>query len=108
MNTQLRVLIVEDSESDARLIARQLQRAGYDLGYERVETAEAMQTALAQQEWDLVIADYNLPRFSGPAALEIFKARASGYSVYRGVRHNRRGQGGSHDEVRGARLHHEG
>ena len=75
MNTQLRVLIVEDSESDARLTARQLQRAGYALEYERVETAEAMQMALAQQEWDLVIADYNLPRFSGPAALETLKER---------------------------------
>ncbi|MBU4449463.1 MAG: response regulator, partial [Proteobacteria bacterium] len=76
MNTQLLVLIVEDSESDARLIARRLQRAGYDLGYERVETGEAMKTALAKQDWDLVIADYNLPRFSGPAALETLKERA--------------------------------
>ena len=73
MNTQLRVLIVEDSESDAGLIARRLQKEGYDLRYERVETAEEMKTALAKQDWDLVIADYNLPRFSGPAALEIFK-----------------------------------
>ncbi len=76
MNPQLRVLVVEDSESDTGLIARQLQRAGYDLEYARVETAAAMQAALAQQDWDLVIADYNLPRFSGPAALEILKARA--------------------------------
>lgn len=76
MNTQLRVLIVEDSESDAGLSARQLQKAGYGLEYERVETAQEMQTALAKQDWDLVIADYNLPRFSGPAALETLKERA--------------------------------
>jgi PAS domain S-box-containing protein/putative nucleotidyltransferase with HDIG domain len=76
MNTQLRVLVVEDSESDARLIACQLQRAGYDLEYERVETAQAMEKALAKPEWDLVIADYHLPRFSGPAALETLKAGA--------------------------------
>jgi PAS domain S-box-containing protein/putative nucleotidyltransferase with HDIG domain len=76
MNTQLRILIVEDSESDAGLIARQLKKAGYDLAYDRVETAEAMKKALAKQDWDLVIADYNLPRFSGPAALETLKERA--------------------------------
>jgi PAS domain S-box-containing protein len=76
MKTQLRVLIVEDSESDARLIVRQLQRAGFGLEYERVETAGEMKTALAKQDWDLVIADYNLPRFSGPAALETLKERA--------------------------------
>jgi PAS domain S-box-containing protein len=74
MSDQLRVLTVEDSESDAELIARRLQQAGYDPVYDRVETADEMKMALAMQGWDLVIADYNLPRFSAPAALETLKA----------------------------------
>jgi PAS domain S-box-containing protein/putative nucleotidyltransferase with HDIG domain len=74
MSNQLRVLSVEDSESDAGLIARRLQRAGYDLVLDRVETADAMTIALSIQNWDLIIADYNLPRFSAPAALETLKA----------------------------------
>jgi len=73
MNTPLRLLIIEDSESDAGLIARRLQKAGYDLEYDRVETAEEMKAGLAKQNWDLIIADYNLPGFSGRKALEIFK-----------------------------------
>ena len=74
MNTPLRVLMVEDSESDAGLITRRLQQAGYDLVHERVETAAAMRTALAQPDWDIVLADYQMPQFSAPAALEILKA----------------------------------
>ena len=42
MTTPLAVLIVEDSEDDMALIVRALQRGGYDLDYERVETAAAM------------------------------------------------------------------
>ena len=45
MNTPLRVLIVEDNESDAGLIIRRLQQAGYDLVHERVDTAGAMSCA---------------------------------------------------------------
>ena len=74
MNTPLRVLLVEDSESDAGLIIRRLQGAGYDLAYERVETPGAMRTALAQPDWDIVLADYKMPQFSASAALEILKA----------------------------------
>ena len=73
MNTPLRVLIAEDSESDAGLIARRLQQADYDLVHERVETPDDMRAALAQADWDIVIADYQMPRFSAPAALEILK-----------------------------------
>jgi PAS domain S-box-containing protein len=80
VNKRLRVLIIEDSEDDAALLARELRRGGYDLTFERVETADAMQAALDSsagpgQTWDLVIADYALPHFSGPAALALLQAR---------------------------------
>jgi len=74
MKKQLRVLMVEDSESDAGLISRRLQGAGYDLVHERVETAGEMRKALAQPDWDIVLADYKMPQFSASAALEILKA----------------------------------
>jgi signal transduction histidine kinase len=69
----LRVLIVEDSEDDAVLLARELRREGYEPVMERVETAEAMADALASGPWDLVLADYNLPRFGAPAAMAMLK-----------------------------------
>lgn len=69
--TPLRALIIEDSEDDLMLLLRELQRGGYDTVYRRVDSADAMQEALRHQEWDLVISDYVMPRFSGMAALDI-------------------------------------
>src|SRR6185369_9982390 len=70
----LRVLIVEDSEDDALLLEIELQRAGYEPVYERVETREAMSAALTRQSWDLIISDYVLPRFNGLEALALVNA----------------------------------
>jgi len=72
MAKHLRVLIVEDSEDDALLVIRELKRGGYETTFERVETAEAMTAALEKQVWDIIIADYRLPHFSAPEALELF------------------------------------
>ncbi|MDD2764799.1 MAG: PAS domain S-box protein [Opitutaceae bacterium] len=74
MSSPLRVLMVEDSADDARLMVRTLQKAGYDVTWERTETAEAMQGALARQPWEVILVDYNLPKFSGLEALRIAKS----------------------------------
>ncbi len=65
----LQVLIVEDSEDDAELMLRELERAGYDVVAKRVETAESMEAALGEADWDVVLSDYSLPQFDGLAAL---------------------------------------
>jgi sigma-B regulation protein RsbU (phosphoserine phosphatase) len=70
MSKPLRVLLIEDSDFDATLLLRVLAKGGYQLEHERVETQEQLRTALTR-EWDLVIADYNLPQFNAPAALEM-------------------------------------
>jgi signal transduction histidine kinase len=69
----LRVLLVEDSQPDAILIARALERGGFQPEWERVETSEAMQLALEQRPWDLILADHAMPQFSATAALELVK-----------------------------------
>ena len=73
MGTPLRVLIVEDSPDDAELLVLELRRGGFEPGAERVETEQAMRAALAEQPWDLVLADYALPAFSAPAALTVVR-----------------------------------
>ena len=75
MNKPLRVLIVEDSDYDAKLLLFELQQGGYDPVHQRVETAEAMASALENQEWDLIIADYVMPHFNGLEALGLVKDR---------------------------------
>jgi len=76
MATPLRVLIVEDSEDDAALIVRELQRGGFDVSHQRVDTATVMNTALETQEWDLVVSDYSMPGFSGEEALKILRTKS--------------------------------
>ena len=75
MGIPLRVLMIEDSEDDARLLLRELQRAGYDLTHERVDTAVDLRAALDHHPWDLAIADHSMPQFSGAAALAILQER---------------------------------
>jgi two-component system cell cycle sensor histidine kinase/response regulator CckA len=75
MGVPLRLLMIEDSEDDALLLARELRRAGYDLTHERVDTAVALNAALDRAPWDLVIGDYSMPQFSGTAALAMMQER---------------------------------
>jgi response regulator RpfG family c-di-GMP phosphodiesterase len=71
----LQVLIVEDCQDDAELLLRELRRGGYAPAFERVDTPGAMSAALDRQTWDLVVADYSLPQFSGLAALALLRER---------------------------------
>jgi signal transduction histidine kinase len=73
--TSLRALLVEDSEDDALLLARHLASGGYELDVERVETAETFERALDQGGWDVVLADYVLPGYSGLDALKAVRER---------------------------------
>ena len=77
MTNRLRVLQVEDSESDAALVVRVLEKAGYHVDSERVEDAGGMVAALARGAWDVIIADYRLPHFDAPAALRTLRETGS-------------------------------
>ena len=73
MAKALNLLLVEDSEPDAEIIGHALSKQGFDPVWERVDTAPAMREALERRAWDVIITDYSLPKFSGPAALEFYK-----------------------------------
>jgi|GEM_PF-3765509 len=73
METELRVLVVEDSEDDALLLLRELRKGEYLPIYERVDSADAMQTALLKNNWEIVISDYVMPKFSGLSALRLLR-----------------------------------
>ncbi len=75
MRTPLHVLIVEDSEEDALLLLHELRRGGYEPLLEQVDTPEAMGVALDSKEWNIVLSDYSMPRFSGHDALVMLKNR---------------------------------
>ncbi len=84
----IRVLLVEDSADDAVLLERSLRKSGFLPTIVRVETSGAMALALGldsatpaatpnpatDHQWDIILADYNLPHFSAPEALALLKS----------------------------------
>ncbi len=74
MGTPIKILIAEDSASDAELLLRAMNRAGYDPEWQRVETEGDFLGAL-HAGLDLVLSDYSMPQFTGLRALELVRAR---------------------------------
>jgi hypothetical protein len=72
----LRVLLVEDRDTDAELAVRELKRAELACDTRRVQTAEAFRRELRAFSPDIVLADYTVPGFGGMAALELLRREA--------------------------------
>jgi len=70
----LSFLLVEDNPYDAELVLRELQRAGFEPTWQRVDQAAAYLEQL-HPDLDLVISDYAMPQFNGLRALELLKQR---------------------------------
>ncbi|HEX7138019.1 MAG TPA: ATP-binding protein [Vicinamibacterales bacterium] len=67
----LKVLLVEDTDSDAELVERALRRGGLEFEMRRVETEKPFRAELDAWKPDVVLADYKLPQFDGLSALRI-------------------------------------
>ncbi|MDB6121517.1 MAG: Multi-sensor signal transduction histidine kinase [Pedosphaera sp.] len=73
MDKPLRILILEDSEDDAVFVLRELRRAGYAPQSLRVDTEKDFLSGLSQQEWDVITADYSMPKFNALDALRLLQ-----------------------------------
>ncbi|WP_437999736.1 response regulator [Sorangium sp. So ce185] len=70
---RIRVLIIEDSDDDARLVRAELLRGGYAGDpFRRVQSAGELAAAL-EEDWDVILSDYRLPSFTARNALEMVK-----------------------------------
>jgi diguanylate cyclase (GGDEF)-like protein len=71
----LHLLLAEDSEDDALLLLQHLKKDKWEIKhYVRVETPDAMQAALDEGGWDLVITDHNMPSFDSREVLKMVRA----------------------------------
>ena len=72
----VRVLMIEDNPDDVELELASLRQAGFTVVPRVVETVEAVQAALEQATWDVIICDYCMPEINGLDALRIAKELA--------------------------------
>jgi diguanylate cyclase (GGDEF)-like protein len=67
----VRVLFVEDIETDAEIAVRRVRRDGVQCSYTRVETEDAFCAALRERAYDIILSDFSLPQFDGMSALAL-------------------------------------
>jgi diguanylate cyclase (GGDEF)-like protein/PAS domain S-box-containing protein len=72
--SELKVLLLEDVDTDAELALRELRRAGMSHVSARAENEAQFREALAQFQPDIVLSDFSLPHFDGLSALRIVRA----------------------------------
>lgn len=70
----IRFVLIEDSENDAKLLLRVLEKQGIQLKPSRIQTAEELKAHLEEGGWDLVISDYKLPHLNGLEALALVRS----------------------------------
>lgn len=69
----LNVLLVDDSDDDAKLIEITLRKGGFDLSIVRVEHEATFREEFLKDHWDIIISDYYMPGFSGKDVVRIAK-----------------------------------
>ena len=73
MKAAIAILLVEDSERDADLLFQHFRQTGTPFTAVRVDTLDAMVSALQERPWDVLLCDYMLPSFEAPRALAALK-----------------------------------
>jgi sigma-B regulation protein RsbU (phosphoserine phosphatase) len=75
MNRSLRILHLEDDPMDAELVLATLTEEGIDCEMRVVDTRQDFVTAIEENGFDLVLADFALPAFDGMSALSIVRKK---------------------------------
>ncbi len=73
----LNVLVIEDNLADFLLVDRHLRKNGLEVACHRVSDLDEMKAALAEGDWTLVLADYNVPRLRFEDGLALIKAHSA-------------------------------
>ena len=71
MEEPVKILHLEDHDSDAELIQLRLMSDGIDCEITRVDNRADFVSSLKERRFDLILADYSLPSFDGMSALNI-------------------------------------
>jgi PAS domain S-box-containing protein len=77
MSTPLRVMLIEHTMADAELNLHELRRAGFRCRPHIVGTREEFLDHLQRFQYDIVLADYQLPDWTGMEALTMIRKAGS-------------------------------
>ncbi len=81
MDAPLRLLVIEDNQADFLLLQRHLQQQGLKASCQRIDSLAGLESALADQRWDAVLADYNVPGMAFEQSLDLIHSRQSDLPV---------------------------
>ena len=73
MDKSIRILILEDNQSDADLIERELRKAKIDFIAKRTETRTGFLREISYFKPDIVLSDYSMAGFTAKDAIELLK-----------------------------------
>jgi PAS domain S-box-containing protein len=76
MNSELRILILEDVVTDAELMEYELRESGLVFVSQRVAAKSSFIKALEEFSPDIILSDYSLPSFDGLSAMTIAQAKS--------------------------------
>ena len=79
MTDHLHVLFVEDNPVDTELAVRELQKSGFKMKWQRIDTQADFMNRLTQDPPDIIISDDAMPQFSSGEALQCL--RESGLTI---------------------------
>lgn len=71
MNRHLRILHLEDDPDYPELLIEMLRQDGLDVSLAHVSTPVEFEAALRQRNFELILADFRLPNYSGEEALRL-------------------------------------
>lgn len=69
----IKILMVEDTPTDAELALRELKRGGIQHQARRVETEKELRHELTDFRPDIVLSDFSMPHFDGLSALRVVR-----------------------------------
>ena len=71
MNEHLKILVLEDNQSDADLLLREINKSGFIFDAEVVQSRETFANALQNFNPSIILSDYSLPSFDAVSAFSI-------------------------------------
>ncbi|MBX2917427.1 MAG: hybrid sensor histidine kinase/response regulator [Cyclobacteriaceae bacterium] len=73
MKRELKILMLEDMEEDARLVERTLRKEGFQFDWLCVDTHSGFVQALTEFKPDVILSDHAMPQFNSIEALKLLK-----------------------------------